>query len=242
MPKRASDKIITHRIELGSFERKEIKETLDIAQGIGKNAQRLSYVPSIVLPVAAVGGGLALFFGLGMIAKGLGYAGDILDDTKEVVSKYVFGEESYDDGQGSEYTGSIYRDPDTNEIINPFHGSFAGGLFGFGMKIGAKHPAFQEYQRQRREEREQQEYEAQLEQDKILSDPTFNANILFQFYRTQLARKKQAAITAGIQNDPRVRNFIVEYVLRFQQMAGGAAYMLECFNDYYEYTGERLQI
>ena len=159
---------------MGNFERKEFKETLDEVQKLARSANRIAMVPSIVLPVAAVGGGLALFFGLGMLAKAFGYTGNILDDAKDFTSKAIFGSETYDDGAGEIYTGSIYRDPDTNEFINPLHNiPIAGGLFGAGIWAGSKHPAFQEYQRKRREEFEQYQQDQQAA-DQPFRDPDDN--------------------------------------------------------------------
>ena len=135
MPKKPADKIVTHRLELGNFERKEFKETLDEVQKLTKTANRIAMVPSIVLPVAALGGAAALFFGMGMIAKAFGYAGDILDEVKDTVDVAINGRKSYDDGGGS--PNSPFRDEDGN-LVNPVHDvPILGGLFGLGMGIGS---------------------------------------------------------------------------------------------------------
>jgi len=135
MPKKAADKIITHRIELGNFERKEAKETLDELQKLAKTANRVAMVPSIILPVAAVGGALAIFFGSGMIAKALGYAGDLVESVKDPIKDLVYGQSSYDDGGGPANTR--FRDEDGN-LKNPYaDDAVIGGLFGLGMKFGS---------------------------------------------------------------------------------------------------------
>ena len=75
--------MITHRIELGDFERKEFKETADEVQKILKTGNQALTFARYGLPVAAGVAGAGLAYGLYALAKAFGFAGGLIDDLKK---------------------------------------------------------------------------------------------------------------------------------------------------------------
>tara|TARA_Y100000004_G_C8954706_1_gene430224 strand:+ start:2451 stop:3200 length:750 start_codon:yes stop_codon:yes gene_type:complete len=89
IPRSKPDKVITHRIELGEFERKEFKETADEVQKILKSGNQALTFARYGLPVAAGVAGAGLAYGLYALAKAFGFAGALIDDLKTTYKTVV---------------------------------------------------------------------------------------------------------------------------------------------------------
>lgn len=67
MPKKPSDSVITHRIELGTLERREMKQTLDALQ----KEKQIENFQQIGLTVAVAGVGAGVGYGIYKIAEAM---------------------------------------------------------------------------------------------------------------------------------------------------------------------------
>jgi len=137
MPRKAPNQVIEHRVTFGDLERKEFKQTLDNLQ----KQQQLNFYAdagkTALYTAGAVGIGYLTFLGLGAIAGGLGYVGDIVDDVRSKTKEVIFGKETYPTSTPMPPDGGVGRDPDTGERINPVSEvPVMGGLVGLGIKLG----------------------------------------------------------------------------------------------------------
>lgn len=125
MPRKAPSSVIENRITLGNFERDEFKQTMDALQRQLKVDAALKAGQTVMNVGAIIGVGYLGFLSVGILAKSLGYAGDLVDKVKDGASQAVFGKQSI----VSNRTGQT--------IKNPVHDiPIIGGLFGLGMDIG----------------------------------------------------------------------------------------------------------
>lgn len=131
MPRKAPSSVNENRITLGNFERDEFKQTLDAVQRQMRINSVVAGVQALTTAGAIVGVGYLGFLSIGMIAKALGYAGDLVEEVKDTATTVIFGQEEY-------VTGEVKDDGTPNNIKNPANDiPVIGGLFGLGMKIGA---------------------------------------------------------------------------------------------------------
>lgn len=92
---------------------------------------------AVVYTGAVVGVGYLTFLGLGAIAEGLGYVGDIVEEVRDKTKEVIFGKETYPTSQPMPADGGVGRDPDTGERINPVSNvPIMGGLVGLGISLG----------------------------------------------------------------------------------------------------------
>lgn len=136
MPRKAPTEVIEHRITLGDYERKELKEALDVRdrQVMIENAIKGS---GAVLAVSGLVGSTYLMY---IALKGI-YG--FVDDVTGPLSEIIFGKATYPtkDPPPANPDAGVNRDPDTGERINPVHNvPIMGGLVGAGIQIGEAIP------------------------------------------------------------------------------------------------------
>ena len=131
MPRKAPTAVNESRVTLGNFEREELQQTLDAVQRQMKINSVVKVGQTALTAGAIVGVGYLGFLSVSMLAKALGYVGDIAEEVRDAAETVVFGKEEY-------VTGEVKEDGTPNNIKNPANNiPILGGLFGVGMEIGA---------------------------------------------------------------------------------------------------------
>ena len=146
MARKATDKVIEHRITFGDLERREFKQSMDAYQRnmnfqAGINAGR-----SVMYAGAAVGIGFVAYLGVKVfaainenedaISEAISNAINTINGTKTETNP-ITGEEETVAATVQSPTGRTFDDNETGEIVNPAAGiPVVGGLFHAGMKIG----------------------------------------------------------------------------------------------------------
>ena len=136
MPRKAPTQVIEHRITLGDYERKEIKEALDVRD----RQVMIDNVLNGSKAVLQVGGLIASAY--------IGYLGwmainGIADEVGPTLKEIVFGKETYPTKSPPPENPDdwVNRDPETGERINPVSNvPIMGGLVGLGIKAGEAVP------------------------------------------------------------------------------------------------------
>lgn len=136
MPRKAPTQVIEHRITLGDYERKELKEALEI-----NNTQTM--IESGVTAGSAVLVGSAVVASTYIIYLGLKEIYGFVDEVTEPLKTIVFGKKTYPTKNPPPANPDdwVNRDPETGERINPMNPvPIAGGLTGLGIAIGEAVP------------------------------------------------------------------------------------------------------
>lgn len=149
MARKATDKVIEHRITFGDLERREFKQSMDAYQRNMNITAGINAGRAVLYTGAAAGIGIVGYIGIKLYAS--------LNDDFETIQDYwnnfwnaVNGTKDETDPETGETTtvpntvtsptGRTFEsnDPDrTGEIKNPIAGwPIAGGLFWLGMKAG----------------------------------------------------------------------------------------------------------
>jgi hypothetical protein len=135
MPRAKPNQVVEHRISFSDFERKELKQMLDIRD---KQVTIANYV----------NGGKAVLYGASALAVGyFGYLAlseifDFVDDIAPKAKNIIYGKETYPTQTvPSSEEDWVNRDPDTGERINPVSNvPIMGGLVGLGIQLGEAVP------------------------------------------------------------------------------------------------------
>ena len=136
MPRKAPNQVIEHRITLGDYERKEIKEALDVRDKQVMIDNAVKGGQFVLLSGAIVGASYITYLALKSIY-------DFVDDVTPNVKNIIYGQPTYPtkDPPPANKEDWVNRDPENGERINPMHPvPFAGGLVGLGIKAGEAVP------------------------------------------------------------------------------------------------------
>ena len=146
MARKATDKVIEHRITFGDLERREFKQSMDAYQRnmnfqAGINAGR-----SVMYAGVAAGIGVVGYLGVKVYAAIMDNEDTIKETVTELWDKLngtktetdpLTGEDTTVPATVQSPTGRTFDDNTTGEISNPAAGiPIVGGLFHAGMKIG----------------------------------------------------------------------------------------------------------
>jgi len=136
MPRKAPTEVIEHRITLGDYERKEIKEALDVRDKQVLIGNAVKGGQFALLSVGIVGASYVTYLAL----KGIfGF----IDEVTPAVKDGIYGKPTYPtkNPPPANRDDWVNRDPETGERINPMHPvPVAGGLTGLGIRIGEAVP------------------------------------------------------------------------------------------------------
>ncbi len=136
MPRKAPTEVIEHRITFGDYERKEIKEALDINDKQKTVDTVVKGGTAVLVGGTIIGAEYITYLGLQGI---FGFMDIVTDPLKEI----IFGKETYETSSEPPANPDdwVNRDPETGERINPVHNvPVMGGLVGLGIKAGEAVP------------------------------------------------------------------------------------------------------
>ena len=136
MPRKAPNQVIEHRVTLGDYERKELKEALDLRD------KQVMFKNTLNTAGVAVGGA-ALVGSTYIIYLALKEIYGFVDPVTDALKTLVFGKATYPTANPPPANPDdwVNRDPETGERINPVHNvPIMGSLVGAGIEIGEALP------------------------------------------------------------------------------------------------------